>query len=314
MSTENFVDSLLGNVFNGLTTQSTETDQQAVAEMLDKYGLRWDVKKEKLQLPDQKETQFYGIVRQDTRECFATCSDMYKEFQNSELAELLLRIADKTGYELHSGGQFNGGAKVYMQLATGNSIKDIGENHSQVKGFTTGLNGHDGSSLRWGFVNFTVCCMNTYKAAAKRLQHTARHTEGIHSKVEESLREIKGLVKVEKDIFQSFIDFSTKPVTKDNIARIVQEITDVDLTMTPAQREDKYSSKALAKTRELTDSIYKEMDQKGHTLWGLFSGVTYYTSHKAQTPKRDNARLESKYTGTLLQTDNNAYRSVLEML
>ena len=54
------------------------------------------------------------------------------------------------------------------------------------------------------------------------------------------------------------------------------------------------------------------MSSKGETLWGLFSGVTHYTSHVLPVPKRDNARLESKYVGTGASVDNDAFAMILD--
>jgi light-regulated signal transduction histidine kinase (bacteriophytochrome) len=63
----------------------------------------------------------------------------------------------------------------------------------------------------------------------------------------------------------------------------------------------------------MLQSIGSEMSVKGETLWGLFSGVTHYTSHVMPTPKRENARLESKYVGNGGNIDNDVYESIVKM-
>jgi hypothetical protein len=177
----------------------------------------------------------------------------------------------------------------------------------------TGINGHDGTTaLKWGAVNFTICCRNTFAFAQKELQQSAKHTQSIRDKVEASIRQITGIAEQEKSIFDQFIRLSEVPVTKENIARIVREVTDVDITLNSTQAQDKYSTYAINRSGELLDSISTEMRNKGETLWGLFSGVTHYTSHKLPTPKRDNARLESKYTGSALGIDNKAFSTILQ--
>lgn len=307
----NFADEILNEAFSGLVL-TDENNREMIATLLDRYNLRWTVSKQPLTLPTGEDTGFWGIVRDDNKKTFATCKDSYTPYQNSELAELLIRIADKAGYEIHSGGMFNGGGKVYLQLNTGNEIKGIGENKTTVKGYVTGLNSHDGSSsLKWGAVNFTVCCRNTFAMANKALQQSARHGKSIHDKVEVSIRQILGIADAEKTIFDQFIKLSQIPVTKENIAAIVRNVTDVDILKTKASQEKNFSTYALNRSEELLGSIAGEMKQKGDTLWGLFSGVTHYTSHVLPVPKRDNARLESKYTGTGLDVDNNAYNNIL---
>lgn len=304
---------LIASAFAGLENLTETTNTERVAELLDKFGLRWNVEKTPLLLPSGEETGFYGIVREDTRKTFATCKDSYVPYQNSELAELLVRISEKTGYSIHSGGQFNGGGKVYLQLNTGNEIKDIGENRTKVQGFATGINSHDGTTaLKWGSVNFTICCRNTFASAQKTLQNSAKHTNSIHQRIEDSIRQITGIAKQEENIFNSFINFATIPAQKENIATIVRQVTGVDLNASQSERE-KYSTYAVNRSGELLDSISQEMRSKGATLWGLFSGVTHYTSHKLPVPSRTNARIESKYTGSALTIDNDAYASVMTM-
>jgi phage/plasmid-like protein (TIGR03299 family) len=299
--------SILNSAFDGLKLNDS-ANADVVAELLDKFKLRWDVSKQPLLLPTGEETGFFGVVRTDTMHTFSTCKDSYVPFQNSELAELLIRISEKTGYAIHGGGMFNGGGKVYIQLATGNQIDSIGADRTQVKGFVTGINGHDGTtSLKWGSTNITISCMNTFAAASKALRNSARHTASIHSKVEQSINDIMGVIKAEKSIFEQFIVLSERQVTKAHIAKVVQDITDVDITMSQAMAKDKYSTYAINRSQELLTSIGSEIKAKGESLWGLFSGVTHYTSHVLPVPKRDNARLESKYTGTAMDIDNRAF-------
>lgn len=298
-----FANELLDNLFDNANLAN---------EILDQFGLNWTVSKQKLMLPNGNESGFFGIVRDDNQQTFTTCKDGYVPFQNTELAELLIRISEQTGYEIHSGGKFNGGGKVYIQLNTGNEIKGLGKNNTTVQGYCTGINSHDGTtSLKWGAVNFTVCCRNTFAMAQRELKNSARHTRSIHQIIEQSINSINGVVEQEKSIFEKFITLSEIAVKKDHITKIVKEVTEVDINLTQAEAKDKYSTYALNRSTDLIESISTEMKQKGQTLWGLFSGVTHYTSHKLPVPKRDNARIESKYSGSGLQVDNDAFKQIL---
>jgi phage/plasmid-like protein (TIGR03299 family) len=298
----NFAETLLNNISQAIKIDTSN-------EILDKYNLNWKVSKEHLLLPDGKETGFYGIVRNDTRKTFSTCKDSYVPFQNSELFELVSRIAEKAGIEIHSGGNLNEGAKVYMQLKTG-KLTGLGENKTTVNGFATALNSHDGStSLRWGHSNITICCRNTFFAASKQLTNKARHTESIHARVEQSLRELNSIQEQEKAIFDTFFQWAEIPVTREQIVKVVQTITKVNVTQKRSEAKD-VSVYALNRANDLLNAISKETQQKGLTKWGLFSGVTNYTTHTIPAPNRDNGRLESKITGSGLEIDNEAFALV----
>lgn len=310
----NFADSLINNAFSGIDVTDV-SNAEAVAALLDKFGLRWTVSKQPLQLNTGEDTGFYGIVRNDTRRTYSTCKGTYVPFQNSELAELLIRISDKTGYQIHSGGEFNGGGKVYLQLNTGTEITNLGANKTTVKGYVTGINSHDGTTaLKWGAVNYTVCCRNTFAMAQRALQQSARHTNNIHSKIEESIKQITGIADAEKSIFDNFIRLANVPVERKHIAEIVKTITDVDINLKGSVANAEYTTYAINRTHELMGSINSEMKQKGESLWGLFSGITHYTSHVLTVPNRDNARLESKYTGSGLDIDNTSFKKILEYI
>jgi len=296
---ENLLNSVFANV------QKPE-NAAPVDEMLDRYALNWSVKKTPLLLPSGADSGFFGIVREDTQKTFTTCKDSYIPFQNSELAEMLIRISEKTGYGLHSGGSFNGGGKVFLQLESPNKIANIGENRDKVNGYLTGLNSHDGStSLKWGETNITISCRNTFMAAVRALKQTARHTASIHARVEDAIKTLTGVVTEEKNLFERFIKLSSEPVTRGHIASIVKDITEIDVLNESNNKEA--STYARNRATELLTAINSEMNQKGQTLWGLFSGVTKYTSHIMPTPDRDNARLESIYTGTGFAINNAAF-------
>lgn len=307
------IETLINSAFEGLTVQNAVNTEQ-VATMLDSFGLRWTVAKEKLSLPDKMDTNFYGIVRQDTRYTFATCKAGYRPFQNSELAELLIRVSEKTGYTIHSGGAFDAGAKVFIQLETGNKIKHLGENQTVVNGYITGVNSFDGTSkLKWGVTNLTVCCKNVFSKVARSLNFGARHTESMQIQIDACLRDVEATHKEEIDVFNEFIKWATIPIQPQHLARIVKSVTQVDISGTRKEAQLQSSAQAINKADVLMRSISKETAEKGTTLWGLFSGVTHYTTHKISGPNRYNGRLEGKYVGLAHKLDNTAFAEIKAM-
>ena len=309
--TPSLVETLLGNTFAGVKFAE---NADIVNDMLDRFGLNWTVSKQALMLPSGAPSNYFGLVRNDSQECFSTCKDLYKPFQNSELAEMLVRMSEKTGFDIHSGGMLHGGRKIFIQLKSPNQLKDIGKNHTTVEGYLTGLNTHDGTAnLKWGETNFTVCCMNTFHRAMKQLQNSARHTTSLHGKVEAAIQEVLQLVELEEEMFQQFERLSNVKADKTHLNKIVQGITGVDITMKRQLALDEFGGRAMAKADLLLDSVIREVNQKGATLWGVFSGVTNYTTHRTSFPDRENGKLESIYVGTAARINNTAFEAVLKM-
>jgi hypothetical protein len=299
-----YADGILNNA-----VQEVQTD--FINEILDTFNLNWRVKKTRLYLDANTETDFYCIVRQDTNKCFSTCKDSYLPFQNTELAELVYRIADKTGYNIHNGGMFNGGGKVFMQLATGETPL----NGDTIKKYVTAINSHDGTtSLKWGHTNVTISCTNTFNSAYRDLMNSARHTDNIYFKIEQSLLELGALEKVEKSVLDTFFKFAEQEFKRTDVINIVNRITGVDIEQPRSKLMLEHSGYALNRTDELLEAIAIETSNKGDTHWGLFSGVTKYTTHTMPTPKRDNGRIESKYTGSGYRIDNEIYTMLSESL
>lgn len=62
------------------------------------------------------------------------------------------------------------------------------------------------------------------------------------------------------------------------------------------------------------ESVTRELDEKGSSLWGLFNGVTYYTNHYKSHPKRENGLVESVMCGSGNAMNNKAFEFCMNQL
>jgi len=283
-------------------------------ELLHKFNLDWEVKKFPLKFERNPiipitdimssnihDSGFFGVVRTDNNDCFGAFTDQYETFQNSELAELVLEIADTIGQPISNGQEFKGGRKVMLQVDL-NPVK-IGDDTITRK--ATAINSHDGStSLRWGTTGTTISCANQFSAISKELENSVRHTRNMRDAISRSLRIIENMEQADKSLFEIFSSMTDYKVTQKRVNETINMITGVDVTMGEVNARDKYSTRKLNQTQDLVQSIVKEMSYKGQTLWGLFSGVTHYTTHKGGS---DRTREESKYVGGLQRLDQKVF-------
>lgn len=290
------------------TLKSTTNEQfvknDMVESTLDRFGMNWSVDKKPLRWLDgidAYETDYFGVVRSDTKKTFGVFTKQYETFQNSELAELVLNIADVTGFPITHGKMFKEGARVVMQM----ELSPVKVGDDTVKRYATAINSHDGStSLRWGTTGYTVSCDNQFSALRKDLNSSARHTSNMRKLVDSSLRALEKLEQADTSMYEQFTRMTDIKVDDSFAQKVIESISGTDLSLSPKLYQDRYSTRKQNITEALCQSVAKEMSYKGQTMWGLFSGITHYTTHKGGT---GNSREESKLTGSLQRLDQTVF-------
>jgi hypothetical protein len=210
--------------------------------------------------------------------------DGYHPLQNSEMMEILDRISGKMGLPLHKGGYFGQGEKVYIQLKT----QDLKVGTDKVKGYLTCVNSFDGStSLAFGHSNLTISCQNTFFANYREMANKVRHTQKMHERIDIICMQIEDVLRAEQKIFQSItrmsevkIDQKVRDMVLERILNLDKEERLADLTTLSTRKKNILS--------DLEVNIAGEVQDKGGNLWGLFSGITKYTTHSLKGDSNEN--------------------------
>ncbi len=247
-----------------------------IQENMTKANLNWSVRSENLvtastALPVDGKV----IIRNDNNVILGTHGKDYPIYQNEQLFELLYNITQSTGLELHSGGSFGLGKKVFVQFKS----NDLKIGNDLVRGFLTGINSFDGStSLCFGASSLTVSCSNTFYGVMKGLENKVKHTKNMLIRLDDVLKRIDQSLIEEKIIFDHIKRFSEVKMTQAQMDRVVRLMLDIpketSLTDFDALSTRKQNQIATFKT-----AAGIEIADKGENLWGLFSGVTRFTSH-----------------------------------
>lgn len=276
-------------------------------EILNKSGLDWTVRTEAVQtvstniiLPKK-----IAIIRNDNDTYLGDHKDGYQPYQNHELLELLYKISHQTGLELHSGGLFGGGKKVFIQLKS----NDLALKNDKIEGYISGINSFDGStSLSFGNSNLTISCSNSFWLIYRSMQSKMRHSTNMLVKIEEVLKNIDKLVEEEKQNFQMIermADVKLSPEVKEMVVRKLFDLTKEERLDDP----DMSTNKKNKMIRFETD-LATEIGTKEDTLWGLFSGVTRYTTHSMK--KTDNT--EGKIFGRIGQKEREIWHDLVQVM
>lgn len=278
-----------------------------IQDVLNETGLNWTVRQETLNtesgivVPKQM-----AIVREDTNTVLAVHGDGYFPYQNHQLIELLDKVSNQIGLPIHRGGMFGDGAKVFIQLKS----NDLKLGTDRVEGFITGVNSFDGStSLAFGPSNITISCQNSFYAAFRNMDTKVRHTKNMIMRVDEICRGLEGVIREEAEMFDDIKKMSETRFSKEteewvskllfNISREVN-LNDADALSTVTQN----------RLSRFHIDLNGELKEKGDNLWGLFSGVTKYTTHSLT--KGDNS--ENKMFGTYGQRERHIFKELVEMV
>jgi phage/plasmid-like protein (TIGR03299 family) len=279
--------------------------------MLNKAGLNWKVNSEPLQtvsgilIPDR-----IALVREDTNKVLGIHTEHYVPYQNDELLELLFRISGQSGLQVHTGGSFKDGEKVWFQLKS----EDLKLGTDTIKGYISGFNSFDGrTSLAFGTANLTVSCMNSFWRGYKQVDTKLRHSSTMKPRIDEILRKIEILLSEEQESFREIERLANVRMTKEVKELITRKLFDLSneetLDVSFNRSDDGMSTNKKNKLVRFGYDLGLETSQKGETLWGLFSGVTRYTTHSMK--RGDNS--ESKMFGRTGNLEREIYSDLVEI-
>lgn len=275
-------------------------------EMLIKSGLDWKVISEPLQtvsgilIPER-----VALVREDTKKVLGIHTESYVPYQNDELLELLHQIGGQTGLSLHTGGSFKGGDKVWFQLKSGN----LKLGNDTIKGYISGFNSFDGkTALGFGNSEITVSCQNTFWRGYREVATKLRHSANMKPRIEEILRKIDVLMEEEQTMFKEITRMNETRMTPAVKELITRKLFDISV-------EERLDSPELSTRKgnqiwRFENDLKTELYTKNDSLWGLFSGVTRYTTHSMK--RGDNS--ESKMFGRTGNIEREIYRELVEMV
>lgn len=281
-----------------------------INDILEETGLDYKVIKTKLYISDNHErwvpTGYYGTHKEGSTDIMGVVSKTYTITQNDEIIESLMKVCEKANLKLVKGGALNEGRKVYTMLEIP-STATIGSD--TIKRYIYMINSHDGSTgLAIGLSNKVMSCSNEFYRLYNSSSLRMKHTESVKSKIELLPAELNAMYQEEQNFYSILKKFKETPITDEHIKSLESKLLKINTQDT--ELEDKLSKRQFNIYRALDDGILKEVGEKGKNAWGLFNGVTYFTTHHKSVPKRDNGRIESLMSGSAYLMSNKAFKII----
>ena len=283
-----------------------------VNEILVAHNLDFRIEKEQLLSSTGRPTPFYGLFNDKTGECINSVKEGYTVSQNDEVVELVLRGMEGFGeLSVSKAGSLNGGRKVFIQLGI-EGMSKVGE--ERIKRYATVIDSNDGSTgLSVGIGELVMSCQNQFFKFYKSGQSKLRHTTSLTQRIKEIPFLIEMALSESLKLTETYKQFQSTSVTRKLADEMVKYILGFDKTMS-IKAESEMSTRSLNAMDSLYNHIEKETNQKGMNLFGLFSGVTSWTTHEKSAPRRENGREESIMTGTNYRTNEQGLEFALNKL
>jgi len=247
-----------------------------------------------------------ALIRNDNDAILSVTNDSYCPYQNEQLVELLDKVSQQVGLPIHKGGLFGDGEKVFIQLKS----NDLKLGTDRIEGYITGINSFDGStSLAFGPSNITISCMNTFYAAFRNITTKVRHTKNMVLRIDEICKGLETVLDEEKVLFDDIIKLSETRMTEKNQDWVTRLLFDIERQVELTDLEALSTQKQNRLSKFYVD-LNGELQEKGDNLWGLFSGVTKYTTHSYN--KSDST--ETKMFGINGERERQIFKGLVELV
>lgn len=233
----------------------------------------WDVIESPVIVLGQESKDYKALIRSDNKEVLSIVSDTYKPITNQTFFETINQIQEISGFEYQGHEELFEGRRILAWLKNPEKRKICGH---ETKDFLMFGTAHDGTSaLMVGTTNHMIRCNNQFTALYKNNIFKIAHTKTSDAKVGKLAQSYIKYQTVSNLMYANIERFADVKVDAKLIKAIVSELTG-ECTK---QKITAYTQKVQS---DLHTAINRECNELGQTLFGLFNGLTYYTTHFAK--------------------------------
>ena len=262
-----------------------------------KSNLNWEVIERPLYSNFQPVTGYKALFRSDTDELLHIAKTTYTHTPNDRFLETVDKLSTITGFPIELFDEVQGGKKVIAFLKCTDPISVGGH---QFKDYLMVGNSHDGSTGFFvGNSNIMVRCANRFTKQFRSLQ--VYHTKNHDVKIDTLSNSFDDFTKQRQRFYDRFGEYTDFEIVDEHKELLVHSI--VDLTAIETQDRENISTRKQNIISDIHKSIEIETKALGNNLFGLFNGVTHYTTHtrKQKEPVFCNA------FGTVADINNKAF-------
>lgn len=247
--------------------------RSAIAEPLTK-SLCWDVALKPVSVQGHELSNYQAIVRTDNQHVLSVAKKTYHPATNERFIEVVSKIHELTGFEVEGYSVFQQGRKVLAFLKNNEKMK-IG-NFESDNYMVVGNSFDCSTGFFTGISNVVIRCTNQF--SRMNVSQNIRHNKQINLKLDELVRFYKDYMDHQNQLTKTFERWNDVLITPTTVNSFVDHVLGVP--------QEKISTFKMNSKTNLFHSINTEISSMGSTAYGLFNGLTHYTTHAVKSSNK----------------------------
>ena len=284
-------------------------------------AFEWDIKQTGiLDINGNPIKGYKEITRDDDGSSIAVMKESYTPMTTQEFSDTANELAQNIGgsglifkdwNDNSVEGQMGANKPVITcQMEMSEPLEIAG---SKITGkLTIGVGFDGGRSFFIGHTNTYLRCTNAFSSIVKDFK--SRLTVNNMVRVEDIIKNIQTYRDYETSLYENFERFQNvkvdEKIVQECVSRLLK-LSDEERAMSPKELLEAMSSQKLNKRDDILASVRTEMAELGNNAWGLFNGVTHYTTHGMNS--RGSNELSTMF-GAKNEANQIAYGLGLELL
>lgn len=215
---------------------------------------------------DGNETTIQGLPT------FHIAKNSYNPPSTAEFQQYYHELADITGFKPHGFQEWRDGMRIFGYLKNEGEKFDI-DGHQIDDYLLIGVGYGGNTSFFIGSVNQLLRCENQFGLINRTWK--IRNSSGRQLKTQELLQGFQEHMQVRDNMFETFRRFKEVKIDQDLIVAAKRRIMEME-------DEEKVADLGVRRKKQyeaLTAALIGETQDLGNNLWGLFNGVTKFTTH-----------------------------------
>jgi hypothetical protein len=240
----------------------------------------WEITETPLFANFKQVNGYKAIMRSDTNEILHIAKSTYTPTPNKLFIETANTLSKITNYPLEMVTEVEKGKKTLAFLKVTDPMRIGGNDFNE---YLMIGNSHDGSTGFFiGNSSIMVRCSNRFSKKFRQMQvyHTANHHERINDIID-SFGDYRSQRSKFIDTLGEYVDFEIIEDNKREIVNLIAEVTPLEI-----EKPDTLSTRKKNIIADIQQSIEIETKALGNNLFGLFNGITHYTTHTRKTKEK----------------------------